>query len=138
MIHISNWTALSHYDPSTCVLGCSQSNSCKFNRTVPSYDQMVPIIIGWFSISVISKIHLVLYNYHHIDQALLLISNDERFTQVLTLNFLPTDEGEEPIPAAANVDPIIVDAIDLDPLVEGVLPGAFPDQRSTLPLLHSP
>ena len=86
-------------------------------------------MIGCFPISVISEIHLVLYNYYHIDQALRLISNDDRFTQILTLNLLPTDEGEEPVPVAANVDPIIEDAIESDPLVEGVLPGAYPDQR---------
>ena len=128
----------SHCNSSTCVLGCSQSDGCKFNQTVPSYNQTVPIIIGRFPISVVSEIHLVLYNYYHVDQALQLISNDERFTQILTLNLLPTDEGEEPVPVAANVDPIIEDAIEVDPLVEGVLPGAFPDQREYLPLLHSP
>ena len=120
---------ISHCNPSTCVLGCSQSDGCKFNQTVPSYNRTVPIMIGCFPISVVSEIHLVLYNYYHIDQALRLISNDERFTQILTLNLLPTNEGEEPVPVAANVDPIIEDAIESDPLVEGVLPGAHPDQR---------
>ena len=71
----------------------------------------------------------MLYNYFHIDQALQLISSDERFTQILTLDLLPTDEGEEPVPAAANVDPIIEDDIENNPHVEGALPGAFPDQR---------
>ena len=71
----------------------------------------------------------MLYNHFHVDQALQLISSDERLTQILTPDLLPTDEGEEPVPAAANVDPIIEDAIENNSHVEGALPGAFPDQR---------
>ena len=71
----------------------------------------------------------MLYNHFHVDQALQLIASDERFTQPLILHLLPTDEGEEPVPAAANVDPIIVDAIDSSPQVEGDLPATIPDQR---------
>ena len=84
--------------------------------------------ISFFTFSV-SEIHLVLYNHFHIDQALQLIASDERFTQPLILDLLPTDEGEEPVPAAANVDPIIVDAIESSPQLEGDLPATIPDQR---------
>ena len=78
----------------------------------------------------------MLYNHFHIDQALQLIASDERFTQPLILDLLPTDEGEEPVPAAANVDPIIVDAIESSPQVEGDLPATIPDQRENQ-MVHS-
>ena len=65
---------------------------------------------------------MVLYNHFHVDQALQLVANDERFTQPLTLDLLLTDEGEEPVAAAANIDPIIEEAIESIPRVEGELP----------------
>ena len=49
------------------------------------------------------------------DQALQLIANDERFTQLLTLDLLSTDKGDEPMAAAANIDPIIEEAIESEP-----------------------
>ena len=64
------------------------------------------------------------------DQALQLIAKDERFTQPLILDLLPTDEGEEPIAAAANIDAIIDEAIESVPQVEGELPPEFPEQRN--------
>ena len=66
------------------------------------------------------------------DQALLLIANDERFTQPLVLDLLPTDEGDEPMAAAAQIDPIIEDAIESVPQVEGELPPDLPEQRNYL------
>ena len=45
------------------------------------------------------------------------------------LSLLPNDEGEEPVPVAANVDPIIAEAIESNPQVEGEVPGNIPDQR---------
>ena len=98
--------------------------------------------IRWFSLHldghfnfhlsfiVISQIHLVLYNQFHMDQALLLIANDERFTQLLVLDLLPTDEGDEPMAAAAPIDPIIEDAIESVSQVEGELPPDLPEQRN--------
>ena len=83
-----------------------------------------------FTFLVVSEIHLVLCNHFHIDQALQLITNDERFTQPLTLDLLPTDEGEEPVAAAANIDPIIEEAIESVPQVQGELPPECPEQRN--------
>ena len=64
------------------------------------------------------------------DQALLLIANDERFTQLLVLDLLPTDEGSGPMATAAHIDPIIEDAIESVPQVEGELPPDLPKQRN--------
>ena len=64
------------------------------------------------------------------DQALLLIAKDERFTQPLVLDLLPTDEGNEPMAAAVHIDPIIEDAIESVPQVEGDLPPDPPKQRN--------
>ena len=64
------------------------------------------------------------------DQDLLLIASDERFTQPLLLDLLPTDEGDEPMTAAANIDPIIEEAIESVPQVEGELPPDLPEQRN--------
>ena len=64
------------------------------------------------------------------DQALLLIASDERFTQQLLLDLLPTDEGDEPMATAANIDPIIEEAIESVPKVEGELPPDLPGQRN--------
>ena len=83
-----------------------------------------------FTFLVVSEIHLVLYNQFHVDQALQLIASDERFTQPLLLYLLPTDEGDEPMAAAANIDPIIEEAIESVPQVEGELSPDLPEQRN--------
>ena len=64
------------------------------------------------------------------EQALQLVANDERSTQPLMLDLLPTDNGQEPRAAVANIDPIIEDAIESVPQVEGELPPEFPEQRN--------
>ena len=87
------------------------------------------MVVLSFTFSVISEIHLVLYNHFHVHQALQLLACDERFTRPLMLSLLPSDEGEEPVPAAANVDPIISDAIESSPPVEGDVPACIPDQQ---------
>ena len=95
-----------------------------------SFTYQTVVFIFIFTILVISEIHLVLYNQFHMDQALLLIVNDERFTQPLLLDLLPTDEGNEPMAAAANIDPIIEEAIESVPQVEDELPPDLPEQRN--------
>ena len=97
---------------------------------VPCCSWMVILILIFSFSIVVSQIHLVLYNHFHIDQALQLIANDERFTQPLVLDLLPSNEGEEPIAAAANIDPIIDEAIESVPQVEGELLPEFPEQRN--------
>ena len=87
-------------------------------------------LFSFFIFIVVSEIHLVLYNQFHIDQALQLIASDERFTQPLLLDLLPTDDGDEPMAAAANIDPIIEEAIESVPQVEGELPPDLPEQRN--------
>ena len=84
----------------------------------------------FFLFIVIPEIHLFLYNQFHIDQALQLIASDEKFTQTLLLDLLPTDEGQEPVAAAANIDPIIEEAIESVTQIEGELPPECPEQRN--------
>ena len=76
----------------------------------PHSNRMV-ILNFYFTIPVISEIHLVLYNHFHMDQALQLIANDERLTQPLTLDLLPTDEGGDPMAASANNDVLVRDGL---------------------------
>ena len=96
----------------------------------PYCNWMLIFIFLFLLFTVVSEIHLVLHNHFHVDQTLQLIANDERFTQPLLLDLLSTDEGEEPIAAAANRDPIIDETLENIPQVEGELPPEFPEQRN--------
>ena len=77
----------------------------------------------------VNQIHLVLYNQFHLDQANQLLASDECFNELLTLDLLPTDQGEEPAVAAPDIDPVITEAIEIVPLVEGNIPPEYPEQR---------
>ena len=76
-----------------------------------------------------NQVHLVLYNQFHLDQAYQLLASDQHFTELLTLDLLPSDQGQEPAVSAPDIDPIISDAIEVVPLVEGNVPPEYPEQR---------
>ena len=58
-----------------------------------------------------------------------LLASDERFNELLTLDLLPTDQGQEPAVAAPDIDPVITEAIEVVPLVEGNIPPEYQEQR---------
>ena len=68
-------------------------------------------------------------NQFHLDQAYQLLTSDEHFTELLTLDLLPSDQGQEPAVAAQDIDPVITEAIEVVPLVEGNIPPECPEQR---------
>ena len=63
----------------------------------------------------VNQVHLVPYNQFHLDQAYQLLA-------LLTLDLLPSDQGQGPAVSAPDIDPIITDAIEIVPLVEGNVP----------------
>ena len=77
----------------------------------------------------VNQVHLVLYNQFHLDQAYQLLALVQCFTELLTLDLLPSDQGQEPAASAPDIDPIITDAIEVVPLVEGNVPSEYPEQR---------
>ena len=95
-------------------------------QTIVYSAQMV--IFSLFLIGV-NKIHSVLYNQFHLDQAYQLLASDESFTKLLTLDLLPSDQGQEPAVAAPDIDPVITEVIEVVPLVEGNIPPEYPEQR---------
>ena len=77
----------------------------------------------------VNQVHLVPYNQFHLDQAYQLLASDECFTELLTLDLLPSDQGQEPAVAAPDIDPVITEAIEVLPSVEGNIPPEYPEQR---------
>ena len=71
----------------------------------------------------------MLYNQFHLDQAYQLLVSDECFTELLTLDLLPFDQGQEPAVAVPDIDPVITEAIEVVPLGEGNIPPEYPEQR---------
>ena len=47
----------------------------------------------------------------------------------MTLQLLPSDQGQKPAVAAPDIDPRITEAIEVVPLVEGNIPPEYPKQR---------
>ena len=76
-----------------------------------------------------NQVHLVLYNQFHLDQVYQLLASDERFTELLTSDLLPSDQGQEPAVAAPDNDPVITEAIKVVPLVEDNILPEYPEQR---------
>ena len=76
-----------------------------------------------------NQVHLVLYSEFHLDQAFQVLASDQCFTELLTLDLLPLDQGQEPAVAAPDIDPVITEAIEVVPAVEGNIPPEYPEQR---------
>ena len=75
----------------------------------------------------VNEVHLVLYNQFNLDQAYQLLASDEHFTELLTLDLLPSNQGQEPAVAAFDINPVTTEAIEVVPLVEGNIPPEYPE-----------
>ena len=92
------------------------------------------ILLGWLFhfclfFTGVNQVHLVLYNHFHLDQAYQLLALAQHFTELLTLDLLPSGQGQEPAVSAPDIDSIITDAIEVVPLVEGNVPPEYPEER---------